>query len=292
MTTDEATVAWLREAAGDLRTQPSERIWSSIEARVPGERRRRTARRTIPPITAFAAALAIAAVAFGGTRTGSRDQVSLLPAAPPPSPAILGPSIPGPAMTVVHLSAAEKAAIPLECAQSGPGQADPARSPTFGLVPRVAVRDSLGISMSVLLAVGSTATECEIPLDAAGRPDISLAYGFMSSTTRTLSVPNPVSIDLAGTHGFGWLGDPDEPRTVHNVGGRVSAEVARITATTPDGHTMQVPIQDGYFLARSVQVDGPEPTDRNMILDWMRSKSPTLRFYDADGRLLRSVTDG
>lgn len=96
MTTDEATVAWLREAAGDLRAQPSERIWTGVEARVPAQRRRRTARRTIPPVTAFAAALAIAAVAFGGTRTGSRDQVSLLPAAPPPAPPYLAPRSPAP----------------------------------------------------------------------------------------------------------------------------------------------------------------------------------------------------
>ncbi|MCM3920379.1 hypothetical protein ND748_01585 [Frankia sp. AiPs1] len=210
MTTDEATVAWLRAAAGDLRAHPSERIWTSVEARVSGERRRRAARRTIPLVTAFAAAVTIVAVAVGGTRTGSDDHVWLVPVAPPSSHT----------MTAVHLSAAEKAAIPLECAQSGPGQADPARSPTFGLVPRAAVRDGMGISMSVLLAIGATTTECEIPLDAAGRPDISLAYGFMSMTAPTRSVPDPVSIDISGRHGFGWSERPDEPeRCTPSAGG-------------------------------------------------------------------------
>ncbi|WP_261565230.1 hypothetical protein [Frankia gtarii] len=196
MTTDEATVAWLRAAAEDLRAHPSERIWTSVEARISEERRRRAARRTIPLVTAFAAAVTSAAVAFGGTRTGSDDHVSLVPAAP-----TSGTTVPSPTMTAVHLSAAEAAAIPVECSQSGPGQADPARSPAFGLVERAAVRDGMGISMSVMLSNGPTTAECEIPLDAAGRPDISFAYQYGFSTARTRPAPDPVSIDIAGTHG-------------------------------------------------------------------------------------------
>ncbi|MCM3920378.1 hypothetical protein ND748_01580 [Frankia sp. AiPs1] len=72
----------------------------------------------------------------------------------------------------------------------------------------------------------------------------------------------------------------------------MSAEVARITATTPDGQTNQVPIQDGFFITRSVQVDGPEPTGKNMISDWTRSKASVLRFYDGSGRLLKTATAG
>ncbi|KJE23047.1 hypothetical protein FF36_02649 [Frankia torreyi] len=287
MTTDETTAAWLRAAAGDLRAHPSEHIWTSVEARVSGERRRRAARRTILLVTVFAAAVTSAAVAFGGTRTGSDDHVSLLPAAPPPSHTITSST-----NTAVHLSPAEKAAIPLECAQSGPGKADPARSPTFGLIPRAAVRDNVGISMSVLLAIDSTTTECEIPLDAAGRPDISLAYGFMSITAPTRSAPDPVSIDVSGSHEFGGLDRPDDPRRVHTAGGLVSTEVARITATTPDGQTIQVPIQDGFFIMRSVQVDGPEPTDKYAVRHWLQSRAPVLRFYDGSGRLLKTATAG
>ncbi|MCK9922936.1 hypothetical protein MXD61_13825 [Frankia sp. AgPm24] len=283
----------MRAAAQDLRAHPSTDSWTGAEARVPRERRRRAARRVFPATAAVATAAAVAAIMFGATASSRSDPVAVVLASPPA----------GPTLTAIHFSVAEAAQIPLECSQSGPGKADPARSPTLGMTVKAAVRDSLGISVSVLLGNDYGVSLCQIPINATGRPDILLAYGYGGTTWDSRS-PDPVVVDLVMSHGFDGKYRPDELRTVHTVSGRVSSRVGRITVTAPDGRVSDVPIQNGYFLARSVQLDGTPPagdTSPNgggqgamvgglgSIGSWEHSKTPTIRVFDRGGRLLKVV---
>ncbi|ABW09557.1 hypothetical protein Franean1_0090 [Parafrankia sp. EAN1pec] len=305
MTSDEEMIERLRGAERTVDVRPSGDLWAGVRARVPGERRRRVARRAAP---AVACAVAAAGIAAGLTLAGGTGKASLAPADLPPAPRITQ-------LQPVTFTPDEAAHLVIECLQSGPGPADPARFQPGGLTVWAAARDVTGAT--VILSNPSTFVDCDVPADAAGRLDIDGAYVYSWGTGHDAMPRTDLELEHAsGSHGIGGgfggrLGagfgsGPGDSRTVHDCGGRVSARVARVTATTPSGEIVEVPIQDGKVVVRTLQIDPPEPGPRpgepgfedfrrnnpTLFDDWYQANRPVVRAYDRDGRLLAATEAG
>lgn len=297
MTSDEEMIERLRGAERTVDVRPSGDLWAGVRARVPGERRRRVTRRAAP---AVACAVAAAGIAAGLTLAGGTGKASLAPADLPPGPRITR-------LQPVTFAPAEAEHLVIECLQSGPGPADPARFQPGGLTVWAAARDATGAT--VILSNPSTFVDCDVPADAAGRLNVDGAYVYNWGGGHDASPQTDLELKYAGgSHGIGggFGGDLGDSRTVHDRGGRVSARVARVTATTPSGEIVEVPVQDGKIVVRTIQIDPPEPgpdpydpefeefvrDNPTLQYEWYQSTQPVVRAYDRDGRLLATSRAG
>ncbi|SNQ47120.1 conserved hypothetical protein [Frankia canadensis] len=306
MITDDELAAGLRGRAAAITVQPPEDLWAGVRARVPGERRRRFARRAVPAVTL---AVVAASIATGLTLTSASQDAVV-------TPAVIRPSPPAERLHPITFTPAESSRLDLECAQSAEGPADPARVRPLGLTVWAAVRDRYGAT--VIFTNGLGFSDCDVPADTSGRLKIDDAYTFSFSapSERSTGLGDGSTSDLQfvdrGSHEIGGAvpvspdRDLDTVRTDHVAAGVVSARVARLTVTSPSGEVTEVPIQNGRFVLRSVQIDGAEPgpkpgdegfgqfrrEDQALMARWRQEHLPLILAYDRDGKVLAREQGG
>ncbi|MEX5636201.1 hypothetical protein [Parafrankia sp. FMc2] len=286
MSTDEWITERLRDRAATVVFQPSDDLWAGVRARVPGERRRRYARRAVP---ALALVLAAAGAATGVALGGGAENTVITPAEVPTSPA-------GARLHPLTFTPAEGAQLAHECQPPPSGAADSVQFQPLDNRVWAAAGDEFGAT--VILTNGMAIIHCDLPVDSAGRLEIVDAHvrGVVSSSIPAAgfgAVPRS-DLDLV-YRGRSWSGGA---QTFYMAAGLVSSRVARVTMTPPTGEVIEVPIQDGKIVVRSVQVDPPQPRlepgdddhsfqqNHEANSAWHQATRPLIQAYDISGRLV------